>query len=214
MGGGKGRDGREVTESTGQYCIRKWFLQYGVSSDNKQVITANGVGWYVTGPSSCHISPALRNTPSALWSAIDLSWMAWSGPTTGNGFIPAAGSVSHKINSSELCPKRPHGVNIVSDFLSDQIFQITRNITSHSMKDLAFDSLLKWKTINNYQLSLHHWYIWLFKRLRDCMFWTWGVTGLIGTVIAAVLCECTYILERSRASTRISPGYNGNGSWN
>ena len=54
---------------------------------------------------------------------------------------------------------------------------LTRNMTSHSMENLTFHSLLRWKMIIIQILAtpLMH---FLFKRLGECTFW--GVKGLIG----------------------------------
>ena len=49
---------------------------------------------------------------------------------------------------------------------------LTTNITSHSMKDLAFHSLLRWKmitTTNSHYLT----YTFLLKWLGECTFWAW-----------------------------------------
>ena len=47
-----------------------------------------------------------------------------------------------------------------------------RNIKSHSMKNLGFHSLLRWKMsmLSILTTSLMH---FLFKRLGECTFWTW-----------------------------------------
>ena len=48
---------------------------------------------------------------------------------------------------------------------------LTRNITSHSMKNLAFHSLPRWKMIilpNSYHLTT-----FLFEKLGECSSWTW-----------------------------------------
>ena len=55
-------------------------------------------------------------------------------------------------------------------------FRLTRNITSHSMKNLAFYSLLQMKddyTTNSHYLT----YTFLFKRLGGSTFWTWEWKG-------------------------------------
>ena len=49
---------------------------------------------------------------------------------------------------------------------------LTSNISSHTMKNLAFLSLLRWKTIG---LPTSHCITnkFLYKRLGECTFWTW-----------------------------------------
>ena len=47
---------------------------------------------------------------------------------------------------------------------------LTRNITSYSMKTLAFHSYVRWKVINMLQLSLPHLYISLLKGLANVLF--------------------------------------------
>ena len=52
----------------------------------------------------------------------------------------------------------------------------TRNVTSHSMENLAFHSLLRWKMIiipNSHYVT----YTFLFKRLGECTFYNSGVKG-------------------------------------
>ena len=58
---------------------------------------------------------------------------------------------------------------------------LTRNITSHSMKNLAFHSLLRWKIIILPILttSLIHFSL---KGLGGCMFWTWEWKGQSTTI--------------------------------
>ena len=53
---------------------------------------------------------------------------------------------------------------------------LTRNITSHSMENLAFHLLLRWRMIILPIRSLPHQYICL-KRLVECTFWTWEWKG-------------------------------------
>ena len=50
-------------------------------------------------------------------------------------------------------------------------------ITSHSMENLAFHSLLRWMTISLSILTTSHIYF-LFERLGECTFWNMGVKGL------------------------------------
>ena len=52
---------------------------------------------------------------------------------------------------------------------------LTKNITSHSMKNLAFHRLLRWKMI----IPQTPTYIFLFKRLGERTFRPWEVEGLI-----------------------------------
>ena len=55
-------------------------------------------------------------------------------------------------------------------------WSLTSNITSHSMKNVAFQSWLRWKTIvlrNSHCIT----YTFLYKRLGEYTFWTWEWKG-------------------------------------
>ena len=54
----------------------------------------------------------------------------------------------------------------------------SQETTLHSMKSLAFHSLLSWQIIN-YQFSLHHVYAFVFKRLGECTLWACEWTGCV-----------------------------------
>ena len=54
---------------------------------------------------------------------------------------------------------------------------LTRNITSHSMKNLAFHSLLRWKMIT-LPILTNITYTFLLERLGECTFWAWEWKGL------------------------------------
>ena len=74
--------------------------------------------------------------------------------------------------------------------ISNFSYSLTRNITSHSMKNLAFHSLLRWKM--NYTpepiltTSLIHFSL---GRLGECTFWTWQWKCLTSTVSQFSHCE-------------------------
>ena len=64
-----------------------------------------------------------------------------------------------------------------SDQFQNFSYSLTSKITSHSMENLAFHSLLRWKMIIMYQFSLPaHLYIALYKVGR-INFWTWEWKG-------------------------------------
>ena len=57
--------------------------------------------------------------------------------------------------------------------ISNLPHSLTRNITSHSMKNLAFHSWLRWEMIILLILTTSF-ITFLFRRLGRCTFWTWG----------------------------------------
>ena len=64
---------------------------------------------------------------------------------------------------------------------------LTRNITSHSMENFVFHSLLRWKMIIKPILNTSLIHLSL-GRLGECSFWTWewkGQTSLGKTVLSA-----------------------------
>ena len=69
---------------------------------------------------------------------------------------------------------------------------LTRNITSHSMKNLAFHCLLRWKMIALQILTTSYPYIY---RLEKCAFWTYMVR-------LAVQFTITYCILHSRTLRR------------
>ena len=97
-----------------------------------------------------HISYSLLSTTYKQLSELQLQLTSVLPPNRHKVFTP----------KSDQCPLQPHHIDI----------------TSHSMKNLAFHLLLRWKMIILPILSLPH-LIFQFKMLGECTFWTWEWEG-------------------------------------
>ena len=90
---------------------------------------------------------------------------------------------------------------------------LTRNIISHSMKDVAFHRLLRWKMIILPILTTSPTYTFLFKRLGEYTLWTWEWKSY------TLPQSCTWRSPRSALSQRLErsafaqSGCSLNDSW-
>ena len=92
------------------------------------------------------------------------------------GFIfERLGECTFWLTGSERVEVR--GIHSKEWSMSNFPCSLTRNITSHSMKNLAFHTLLRRRMITQTILttSLIHFSL---KRLEECTFWTWECTNL------------------------------------
>ena len=69
---------------------------------------------------------------------------------------------------------------------------LTRNITSHSIKNLAFHSLLRWKMIDTLHCLTTSAYTFLFKRSGRCTFWATAQVGFDASHFRSIVCPITH----------------------
>ena len=124
---------------------------------------------------SCTMASCGRAVSAARinFSGVDALWLTRRGGNSTR--VPAHTQCLREVSlrASDDCSR---GLTFSHWSISNLPCSLNRNITSHSMENVAFHSLLRWKMIILPILttSLMH---FLLGRLGECTFWTWEWKG-------------------------------------
>ena len=100
---------------------------------------------------------------------------SWSSSTNSNNYQGCQWNQRNRLTSVWPLHSQEWSISKFS-------WSLTRNVTSHNMKNLAFHSLFKWIMIIYYQFSLHHLHISLL-RVGRMYFLNLRVKGLVASAL-------------------------------